>query len=125
MNKITLKSRSAGITTSQEIKQALIGNDPAEKHENPMELAQQIQFYTRSQASAKDRNTRLMELMQRPCAKRWAAAKKQKMVRRFTETTQVLQECDNALDLLTNRLSTLLKVTQSDLAEGLKKLAVT
>jgi len=108
------------------VKQSLIGNEPSEKKENPLELARQIHFYTRTQHSAKDRHERLLDLMQRRSAKKWIPKKKQKMVRRLQSTSQILEQCDSALDQLTTRLQQLMQEAQTArqaVEAGLKLIA--
>jgi len=88
-------------------KQPLIGQTPTSTEpvrEDPATLQRQIAYYTHVQRCASIRRERAEELMQRPVAKSWDAAKKAKMVRKLMASKQEFDQSVSALDQLNFRL---------------------
>ena len=85
--------------------QPLIGNPRQEEpKETPERLKAMIAAYAQAKSSAEGAKKRLGEQMQRQSAKKWDAAKKAKMVRRYMTADQTITEASQLLDQLQHRL---------------------
>ncbi len=78
-----------------------------EIEKDPVRLSELLHSYTLQRQSAIDRKIQFETLMQRPSAKNWKAEKTAKMVRRYVTVVSEIEQANNAIDVLSQRLNQL------------------
>lgn len=81
--------------------------DHAETKEDPEQLKAWLEHFARVYRLASFRKARCEDLMRRPSAKRWDAAKTARMVRRLVAANTEVEQSENALDQCSHKLSQL------------------
>ncbi len=100
-----MKARSLGHSNPP----AHVSTEQAEeaKQDDPEQLKRWLEHFAKQYKTATVDKERCEELMRRPNAKKWDAAKTQKMVRRLMSASKLVEQSENALDQITHRLSQL------------------